>query len=88
MTGYSVELEPNAERQLLRLDLTTRRRVITQLKRLLNWPVPGKSVRPLKGSLGGLYRMRIGDYRAIFAVDEQREIISVREIGHRGDIYE
>ncbi|MFW6157068.1 MAG: type II toxin-antitoxin system RelE family toxin [Armatimonadota bacterium] len=87
MTGYSVELEPRAERQLLRLDLGTRRRVIAQLKRLAHWPVRGNSVRPLKGEFGGLYRMRIGDYRAILAVDEEREIISVREIGHRGSIY-
>lgn len=87
MRVYSVEVDAKAERQLLRFDLATRRRIIERLKLLAQWPVPGQAVKPLKGQLEGLYRMRIGDYRAIFAVDEEREIISVREIGHRGSIY-
>jgi mRNA interferase RelE/StbE len=72
---------------LLRLDLHLRRRIIAGVKRLGHWPVAGKSVRPLTGTLKGLYRLRIGDYRVIFAVDEERNIVSVREIGHRGSIY-
>lgn len=84
---YSVEVDSRAERQLLKLDLTSRRRIIERLKLLVHWPLEGKSVRPLKGQLEGLYRMRVGDYRVILAVDEDRGIVSVREIGHRGSIY-
>jgi len=85
--AYSIELEPKAERQLLRLELQTRRRMIDGLKGLAEWPVPSRSVKPLKGQFEGMYRLRVGRYRAVFAVDHSRRVISVREIGHRGSVY-
>lgn len=84
---YSIEFTERARKQVLRLDAPVQERVEAAIDRLAHWPVRGKSVRPLKGELGGLHRLRIGDYRAILAVDEERQIISVREIGHRGSVY-
>jgi len=86
VSKYAVRLEPRAEDQLLSLQLPIRRRVIEKLKRLADWLVRTRSVRRLKGPLAGLYRVRAGDYRAIFAVDEDREVISVRRVGHRDDV--
>lgn len=84
---YSIELTERARKQVLKLDTQVQQRIEAAIDRLAHWPVRGKSVRPLKGELDGLYRMRVGDYRAILAVDEERQIISIREIGHRGSIY-
>jgi|LSQX01.2.fsa_nt_gb mRNA interferase RelE/StbE len=87
VTVYSIEFTKRARRQVLKLDPRLQERVEAAVDSLVHWPVEGKSVRPLKGQLEGLYRMRVGDYRVILAVDEERGIISVREIGHRGSIY-
>ena len=87
MKTYSVEVEPKAEKWLLGQDLHVRRRIIAGLKRLADWPVRGKNISSLKGPFQSLYRLRIGDYRAVFAVDDKREVVSVREIGHRGNVY-
>jgi len=84
---YSIELTERARKQVLKLDTQVQQRIEAAIDRLAHWPVRGKSVRPPKGELDGLYRMRVGDYRAILAVDEERQIISIREIGHRGSIY-
>ena len=54
-------------------------------KRLEAWPdVSG--VKSLSGDLAGWYRMRTGDYRIRFRIDDDE--ITIDKIGHRKDIYE
>jgi len=84
---YSIEFTPAAVRQLLRLDAKTRSRIEERIDLLHDWPVQGLDVRPLQGRRRGTYRLRVGQYRAIFLVDEQTGQISVREVGHRSRIY-
>lgn len=85
---YSIEFTERARKQVLKLAPPVQERVEAAIDRLAHCgPCGGRSVRPLKGEPGGLYRMRIGDYRAILAVDDTRQMISVREIGHRGSVY-
>jgi mRNA interferase RelE/StbE len=42
---------------------------------------------PLKGNSGELWRYRIGDYRLICTIDDENEIITVQDIGHRSNVY-
>ena len=42
---------------------------------------------PLSGNLSGLYKLKVGDYRAIYELDHNKMIITVHKIGHRRDIY-
>ena len=46
-------------------------------------------VRPvaLKGDLTGLYKLRVGDYRIVYEVLHNKEVIVVHLIGHRRDVY-
>lgn len=44
--------------------------------------------KPLKYSLKGYRRLRVGDYRVIYKVDEGKVIVIIVEIDHRKDIYE
>ncbi len=53
-------------------------------KILVKDPHQGK---PLKGSYKGLYRYRIGDYRIIYSVEDDRLIVFVLRIRHRKDAY-
>ena len=47
-------------------------------------PHPAQSKR-LKGS--PTFRLRVGDYRIIYSVDDEAEMVTIRAIGHRRDIY-
>ena len=44
--------------------------------------------KKLKGSADSLWRVRVGDYRVIYKVDDPILIVEVRKIGHRREIYE
>jgi mRNA interferase RelE/StbE len=46
---------------------------------------PGRS-KKLRAS-GGLYRVRVGDYRVVYGVDDERGIVDVIHIRHRKDAY-
>jgi len=84
---YSIRFTGKSERQFLRLDARTRARLEERIDQLAQWPNTTLDVRPLRGNLAGVYRLRVGQYRVILVVDEERKRISVREIGPRGSIY-
>jgi mRNA interferase RelE/StbE len=43
--------------------------------------------RKLSGSKEALWRLRVGDYRVIYLVDDGVRLVDVRKVGHRKDIY-
>jgi mRNA interferase RelE/StbE len=59
-----------------------------QAERLLKaiYRLPLGDVKPLKNE-EGIFRLRVGDYRIFFRMDESLEIIMVESAGNRGDIY-
>ncbi len=42
---------------------------------------------PLAGELSGLFKLKVGDYRAIYELNHNKKVITVHKIGHRRDIY-
>lgn len=57
------------------------------MKDLKGWPAVHLDVRPMVGELKGYYRLRVGDFRVIFVVDEAKQTIYVDHIGYRRDVY-
>ena len=49
-------------------------------------PRPAGS-KKLQGASENLWRIRTGDYRIIYAIEDTIKIIEIRKIGHRKDIY-
>ncbi|WP_199249474.1 type II toxin-antitoxin system RelE/ParE family toxin [[Phormidium] sp. ETS-05] len=43
---------------------------------------------PLSANLVGLFKLRVGDYRVIYAVDDDLKVITIYQIGHRREIYD
>ena len=74
-------MRPAAVKSVSRLSRTDRERILAALDRL-----PEGDVRRLVGSVG-LYRLRIGDWRAIFRRDDQKRVITVAQILPRGSVY-
>ena len=74
-------MRPAALKSLSRLGRTDRERILAALGRL-----PEGDVRRLVGTVG-LYRLRVGDWRAIFRRDDQERTITVAQVLPRGSAY-
>ncbi|MHB1173449.1 MAG: type II toxin-antitoxin system RelE family toxin [Lacisediminihabitans sp.] len=83
---YSVRIAPAAERQLRKFDPQARRRVQAAIDLLATSPRPPKAVQLVGGA--GEWRVRTGDYRIIYEIQDDKLIVLVLRTGHRRDIYE
>jgi mRNA interferase RelE/StbE len=81
---YTIVITPRAERQIRSLERPTRTRVIQAIEGLANDPRPPGAIK-LVGREG--YRLRVGDYRIIYTIDDAGRIVIVAQVGHRRDIY-
>jgi len=83
---YTIQITPAAERQLGKLSTVARRRVAVAIDQLAGDPRP-PGVRALQGGFGGL-RIRVGDYRVLYEVDDKAALVLVVRVGHRRDVYD
>ena len=81
---YKVELRRRAQRALDRLPKSDFQAVVEAMKELAQTPRP-RGVEKVKST--GLWRLRQGDYRIIYAIDDNRQIIIIVCVGHRREIY-
>ena len=82
---YEVYLEQTAERDLKRLSVDAFHRVIPHIKALAEEPRPS-GCRKITDSKSD-WRIRIGDYRVIYEIDEKTEAVKVMRIRHRREAY-
>ena len=82
-----VELTDEAKKQLKKIDSSNRNRIIKYLFEVEKLEDPRSRGKALVENMRGLWRYRIGDYRAICEIQDERVIISVLKIGHRKNIY-
>ena len=87
--SWRIEVKPSAEKQYLRLDKPTRRRIKEALLEIQESerPLLHPRVRPLTGRLKGDYRVRVGGWRVLLTPNEETEILHVYAILPRGDAY-
>ncbi|NBY59180.1 MAG: type II toxin-antitoxin system RelE/ParE family toxin [Synechococcaceae bacterium LLD_019] len=86
MDGYSLTIKPSAAKELQGItDKATLTRLIERIKSLSTQPRPSGSEK-LAGR-SSLYRVRQGNYRVIYSVDDQSRIVDVVKVGHRRDVY-
>ena len=76
-----------AEKALRKLDQQTARRIRDGLNRLAQLDDPTTPCKALSGPLTGLWRYRVGDYRAILDIDRGDVAIVAIDLGHRSEIY-
>ena len=82
---WQLRIEPRAEHELLSLPDDARRRVFRRIDRLQVEPCPA-GCRKLAGR-EGVYRIRVGDYRIIYQIEDAALLVLVIAVGHRRDIY-
>lgn len=75
-----VLITPDAQKQAEELPGIIQLRVIDLVRRLENWPAVS-GAKPLRGGLAGSYRLRTGDYRLQFHVEQSRKSVRVEKPG-------
>ncbi len=83
---YQINLSKSSEKSLEKLEKNIRERIIDFLyvKARTN---PHLYKEPLYGNKKGLWKFRVGDYRIICEIFNERLVILVIEIGHRREVY-
>lgn len=85
MASYRVIFKPSAGRALRSLPNAVQLRIVAAIDDLSHQPRPPGCVKLAGGE--NLWRIRIGDYRVVYAIDDKVLIVTVVKIGHRGDVY-
>ena len=83
--SYRIEFVRSAAKAYARLDPTLKRRIDRELTRLCESPHHPGVIR--LQSDDELYRVRIGDLRLLFSVEDQILLVLIVKIGHRGSVY-
>ena len=81
---YKIELRRKAQRSLNKLPKDDFGAVLESVRGLANTPRP-KGVEKIKSA--GLWRIRQGDYRIVYSIDDGQKIVTILRIGHRREIY-
>lgn len=85
MARYVVEFRRGAEKDLRRLDSVVQKRVLRAVDNLAIDPRPS-GCRKLQGS-DNAYRVRLGNYRIVYTVDDVVLVVAIERVRHRGEVY-
>lgn len=86
--AWTVEIGSFAEKQIKKLDKTTRARLLNYLyERIEGCKNPRHFGEALKGDKAGLWRYRVGDYRIICEIYDTKLVVLAITVGHRREIY-
>lgn len=86
MSSYFVEVKPSARKELEALPNDVLARVLPKIDALRSAPRP-TGCKKLKG-YKDLWRIRVGDWRVVYIIDDTAKVVSVTRIAHRRDVYE
>ena len=82
-----VILTETFRKQLKKLDAAISKRVLDYLEQIELLDNPRSRGKALTSNLSGLWRYRVGNYRILCRINDDRLIITVIEIGHRSTVY-
>jgi mRNA interferase RelE/StbE len=85
MASYKITFKPSVEKDLRALPKSVIARVLDHIQALANDPLPRQSIK-LAGA-EHLYRIRVGDYRIVYGVDNKAKQVIVHYVRHRPEVY-
>ncbi len=83
--SYHVKITATALKERKRIDSSSRKRVDVALKKLIETPRPPGAKKLVGRQLD--WRIRVGNYRILYEVDDEASIITVWRIAHRREVY-
>jgi len=84
MGKYKVFLRKSAYQEILGIPANTRKKIENRISALKSDPRPYGSEK-MAGC--DFYRVRQGDYRVVYSIDEKEKMVVIEKIGHRKDVY-
>jgi len=84
VANYRLLIKPSAGKEIEALPARDRRRIIAKIRRLATEPRP-PGFEKLSGN--DKLRIRQGDYRVMYSVDDAHELVVVVKVGHRREVY-
>ncbi|MDO9130000.1 MAG: type II toxin-antitoxin system RelE/ParE family toxin [Anaerolineales bacterium] len=81
---YQVIIKRPAEKELDTLPENVRRRIVARLLMLEENPRPS-GFKKLRGEEA--FRLRVGDYRVLYTIDDRARIVTIYAVGHRREVY-
>ena len=86
--AWRVEFDRAAVRDLRKLGVDAERRVLRFLReRIAGSDDPRRLGHALTGDHSGLWRYRVGDYRIVATIEDDRFVVLVVTVGHRREVY-
>lgn len=86
--AWTIEYAETAKKQLRKLDKVLARRIVDFMdERIARSDNPRELGKALKGSLGDLWRYRVGDYRVLCDIQDGVLTVLVLQIGNRREVY-
>jgi mRNA interferase RelE/StbE len=83
---YSLHIKQSAQKELNSLDDALFTRIDRKILPLADNPRPA-GCKKLKG-FKDLWRIRIGDFRVVYVIDDAAKIVTVTQVAHRREVYE
>ena len=83
---YQIEFAPRVEKQLKLIPKNLRKLIFERIEKLAKNPRP-ENVEPLQGIDEGLFRIRQGDYRIVYSIQDLKLIVLVVRVVHRREVY-
>ncbi|MDQ7046472.1 MAG: type II toxin-antitoxin system RelE/ParE family toxin [Sulfurovum sp.] len=82
---YKLQIDDKVIKDLKKIDKTWQKRILTKIKTTLSTdPYSGKK---LVGNLSPFWRLRVGDYRVIYLIEEEIVTVEIIKIKHRKEVY-
>ena len=84
--SYALRIKPSAAKELEAIDAAPiRRKIVEVIQSLASEPRPAQCTK-LAGREAA-YRLRVGDYRIVYTVNDREIVVEIIKIGHRRDVY-
>ena len=84
---YQIIVSSSAEKDLEKLPVSALRKIEVAIDHLAIEPRP-VGCKKLKGQNEDLWRIRVGDYRVVYSITDKIQIVDIRRVRHRKDVYE
>ena len=84
MAKYDLQVRPSVWKDVEKIPKKDLKKILARIESLRDEPRSTASVK-----LSGLeyYRLRQGDYRIVYEIDDLHSIVTIAKVGHRGDVY-
>jgi mRNA interferase RelE/StbE len=84
--AYRIAFAKEADRALAKLPCDVQQRIVKKVTALADNPRPS-GTKALQGSDAAYLRIRVGDYRVVYSIDDAVLLVLVVRIGHRREVY-